>query len=51
MKKEFKPRSFEDFAAWIRSEVGQITIDDLTIIYKKITEKKKPSTSTNSEKK
>ena len=52
MKKEFKPRSFEDFATWIKSEVGQITIEDLMIIYKKITEKKKPtSTSTNSEKK
>lgn len=52
MKKEFKPRSFDDFAAWIKSEVGQITIEDLTIIYKKITEKKKPtSTTTNTEKK
>jgi hypothetical protein len=54
MKKEFKPRSFDDFAAWIKSEVGQITIEDLMIIYKKITEKKKAtptSTSTNSEKK
>jgi hypothetical protein len=52
MKKESKPRSFEDFATWIKSEVGQITIEDLMVIYKKITEKKKPtSTSTNSEKK
>ena len=52
MKKEFKPRSFEDFAAWIKSEVGQITIEDLMVVYKKITEKKKPtSTSTNSDKK
>ena len=52
MKKEFKPRSFEDFAAWIKAEVGQITIEDLMVVYKKITEKKKPtSTTTNSEKK
>ena len=52
MKKEFKPRSFDDFAAWIKSEIGHITIDDLMAVYKKITEKKKPtSTSTNSEKK
>jgi len=47
-----KPRSFEDFAAWIKSEIGHITIDDLMVVYKKITEKKKPTTtSTNSEKK
>lgn len=46
------PRSFEDFAAWIKSEIGHITIEDLMTIYKKITEKKKQtSTSTNSEKK
>jgi hypothetical protein len=52
MKKEFKPRSFEDFATWIKSEIGQITIEDLLIVYKKITEKKKPtSTTTNTEKK
>ena len=52
MKKEFTPRSFEDFATWIKSEIGQITIEDLLIVYKKKTEKKKPtSTTTNSEKK
>ena len=47
-----KPRSFEEFANWIKSEIGHITIDDLMVIYKKITEKKKStSTSTNTEKK
>ena len=52
MKKEFKPRCFEDFASYIKSEIGQVTIEDLMTIYKKLTEKKKStSTSTNSEKK
>ena len=47
-----KPRSFEDFAAWIKSEIGQVTIEDLMTIYKKITEKKKPTEkTTNTEKK
>lgn len=47
-----KPRSFEDFAAWVKSEIGQITIEDLMVVYKKITEKKKSTDkTTNTEKK
>ena len=52
MKKEFIPRTFEDFAAWVKSEIGHITIEELMVIYKKITEKKKPTEkTTNTEKK
>ena len=47
-----KPRSFEDFATWIKSEIGHITIEDLMVVYKKITEKKKATEkTTNTEKK
>jgi hypothetical protein len=52
MKREFTPRSFEEFAGWIRSEIGHITIEELMVIYKKITEKKKSTEkTTNTEKK
>ena len=47
-----KPKSFEEFVNLIKSEIGHITIDDLMIIYKKITEKKKSTEkTTNTEKK
>jgi hypothetical protein len=38
-KNNFKPRAFADFADWILSEIGHVTIDDLNKFYKKITSK------------
>lgn len=46
-KKEFIPRSFEEFRNFILSEIGDITITDIMDFYKKITDKK----STKTEKK
>ena len=40
-KREFIPRSFEEFRNFILSEIGDITITDIMDFYKKITEKKK----------
>lgn len=41
IKREFIPRSFEEFKNWILSEIGDITISEILDFYKKITEKKK----------
>jgi hypothetical protein len=48
-KNKVQPRAFAEFASWVLSEIGHVTIEDLTIFYKKITGKEKKTESKQTE--